>query len=200
MQNRFLKSNSLHGFTLIEVLVVVVIIGIVSAFALPAMSNLIKSQAMTASANEIVSTLQSARSEAIKRSANIRVCFRQLTTGNLCRDLTDNNNIDYMYVFVDANNNERFERNSEDELYLSNKFNDSILFKKPSTTNLQITRSITFNSKGLAFIDKDRNQDRGEIGLCDSRNSNAAGRLIQITNTGRAQVSKITSASTVTCE
>lgn len=62
------KDNPSQGFTLIELLIVIAIIGITLALAVPSFQSLIDSNRLTTSANGLVSALQLAKSEAIKRN------------------------------------------------------------------------------------------------------------------------------------
>jgi type IV fimbrial biogenesis protein FimT len=62
------KDNPAPGFTLIELLIVISIIGITLAIAAPSFQSLIASNRLTASANSLLSALQLAKSEAIKRN------------------------------------------------------------------------------------------------------------------------------------
>ncbi|KPV95935.1 hypothetical protein AN214_01934 [Pseudoalteromonas sp. P1-9] len=55
------------GFTLIEVMTVVGIVGILSAVATPIFIQYIKQDRLVSTANELMSTFKMARSEAIKR-------------------------------------------------------------------------------------------------------------------------------------
>ena len=61
------------GFTLIELMIVIAIAGILVAMALPYMRDIILSQRIKAAVTEAHLSLLLARSEAIKRNANIEV-------------------------------------------------------------------------------------------------------------------------------
>lgn len=192
------------GFTLIEALVVIVIIGIIASFAAPSFTNLIKNQRISATTNEIISTLQTARSEAVKRSTRVTVCFKINSTGNQCQDLGGaTNNTNYIYAFTDTNNNQVLD-GSETVLYLSNRFNNEVIFKHPTTTNLRVRKSISFDARGNANFGItgdafNRSQREGLFGLCDDRNDNSLGRVIRVGKTGRAQAGDIQTSDGVTC-
>jgi type IV fimbrial biogenesis protein FimT len=62
-----------RGFTLVEVMFTLVILGILSAFALPSMSQFVRDQRVKAATQDVFATLLFARSEAIKRATDINV-------------------------------------------------------------------------------------------------------------------------------
>lgn len=66
------KNNS--GFTLIEMMVTVAIVGIFASIALPSFSRLIESNRINTATNELISNLLLARSEALKRRNTVTVC------------------------------------------------------------------------------------------------------------------------------
>jgi type IV fimbrial biogenesis protein FimT len=62
------------GFTLVELMVVIAIVAIVSAIALPSLTAFIDSTRFSAQANDLVAALSYARSEAVKRNADVSIC------------------------------------------------------------------------------------------------------------------------------
>jgi type IV fimbrial biogenesis protein FimT len=66
--------RKLAGFTVIELLTVLLLASILISMGVPAMRSIIVENRMTASANELISSLILARSEAIKRGTFVTVC------------------------------------------------------------------------------------------------------------------------------
>ena len=63
-----------EGVTLIELLVTLSVVAIIVAVGVPAMRDFFATNQMSAAANDLVTSLHFARSEAIKRGAPTRVC------------------------------------------------------------------------------------------------------------------------------
>ena len=68
-----MKSQQ-QGFTLIEILITMVIVAIVTSFAVPGMTRLINAQTAISQVSKINSAIAYARSEAVTRTSNIAIC------------------------------------------------------------------------------------------------------------------------------
>ena len=87
------------GFTLLELMVVVAIAGIMMAIGVPSFQNITTTNRIAANTNELITALNLARSEAVKRSAAVSVC--KSADGAIC---TTSGDWDQGWiVYVDSN-------------------------------------------------------------------------------------------------
>lgn len=178
------------GFTLIELMVTVSIAGILLAIAIPSFTSTITSNRLTTSANDFVSALNIARSEAIKRGVQVTVESIGATSGQW--DTGWN-------VFVDFNGNGVFndtnatpcETNADGSLK-----EDCILrtyADLPSGYTLRVGSttafkdSITYTSSGLSTVPA---VAADAFKLCSG--SGTKQRTITIGPTGRPSVAETT--------
>ena len=63
----------MHGFTLIELMVVVALVAIIASFAVPSFQTMIANSRLASSTNDLVGVLNFARTEAVKRGRTVMV-------------------------------------------------------------------------------------------------------------------------------
>lgn len=80
-----MNSTRTKGFTLIEMMVTVAIMAIVATLAAPSFVEMIRNNRVTTAANDVLSAMQVARSEAIRQRRPITVCAGT----DACTDSTD---------------------------------------------------------------------------------------------------------------
>jgi type IV fimbrial biogenesis protein FimT len=73
--NRLNNVRAVLGFTAIELMVTLAVVGILVALAVPALGDATLSSQLSASANRLAASATLARSEAIKRNASVVVCM-----------------------------------------------------------------------------------------------------------------------------
>lgn len=85
LRYRSLQSSKrlLGGFSLVELMVVVAVIGILLATGLPSFNTWIQNSKIRAAAEAVLSGLQSARSEAIRRNARVAFTLLPAADGTL---------------------------------------------------------------------------------------------------------------------
>lgn len=141
------------GFTLIELMVTVVVVGVVAAIAFPNFQNLIRSNRIATAHNELIGLLNLARSDAIRNNQGGAVCGS--STGTSC----DGKWAVGMLAFSDANGDAAFS-NSETVLRYA-AINSALVVTGPSDM-------ISFDGRG-----RRRNGTDQEVTLrpqkCDSQ-------------------------------
>lgn len=76
------RPHAEAGFTLIELMVTVAMVGILLAIGVPAFQSVINTNRLSASANELIASLQQARMESIRRNTQTVMC--RSTDGTSC--------------------------------------------------------------------------------------------------------------------
>ena len=157
------------GFTLLELIVTLAIVGVLAAFAAPNMSTVVRNHRITTLTNDFVAELKLARSEAIKRGLNVELC----ATNSKDTPLTCDNQADWhegWTAYVDNNANNALDPG---EAFRGGEFIDDS--RKVVATNgagLAVKR-IVFTAQGASNL--------GDVNLvvCDDR-GRQVGRAIDV--------------------
>lgn len=151
--NSFKRNND--AYTMIEVMVVLVIIGILSSIAIPAFRNMLITSKISVATSTLHNALHFVRLEAIKRGRSVTICrsFNSEHGAPSCAAgaINPDSNLgwaDGWIIFVDVDHDQNF--GSSDILVrvqhkLFNQPGDGSIFSSPHRNQL------TFNSTGQIF-------------------------------------------------
>ena len=167
-----MKKNS--GFTLLELIIVLALISIVMAFGIPSMQTFTQNDRLTTNINKLIGHLAYARSEAVKRSAQVVICASN--DGASCSGTWN----DGWIVYIDADADNSF--TAGEEILRVNEALDG----GNTLSATGIGTQITYDNRGFVSA-----ASVGSLQLCDDRTGNF-GKTVRITNTGRVRLEKDT--------
>ena len=157
-----------RGFTLIELLVTMTIAAIVLTIAVPNFITFVQNNRLTSQANDVVTALNYARSEAIKRGVRVTVCSRSTDTACAGSTTWDTG----WLVFVDADGDGDVD--GETPLQVRQPLESG------NTMRAAQRQRVTYQNTGYSgFADTFR--------LCDARGT-ASGRPIVVNMQGRVSI------------
>ena len=160
-----------RGFTLIELLVTLSVAAIAISIAVPNFQQFMASNRISAQANDLIAALNLARSEAVKRAANVTVCSS--SDGATCTgDWADG------WIVSDAAG--------------------KVIRVQPAlsggntlTGGTDVASTITFTSNGRTTIPTTATSVTTTITLCPPSPAAVQGRAIQLERTGRPSVAPV---------
>jgi type IV fimbrial biogenesis protein FimT len=179
-----MNKNNNSGFTLYELMITVLIVGIVLTFAIPNMQDFSRNSRMTAAANDLHSAFHLARSESSRSKTNITICPSDDTLD--CGGTWSDGYI----VFVDEDGDLKVDEKDGDSVVRSS----LALHEALSLAVAEDATYFSFASTGLGRAGVGGETAVTQIVICDERGTqiaaggSSAARLFVVTPLGRATV------------
>ena len=177
-------TNS-KGFTLLELIIVVAILGITMAIATPGLRTMIANNRISGAASDFVAALQFAKAEAVARINPVTLCKSSNSTG--CAGTGDWQQ--GWIVFSDDNGDAGVD-DGEEVLLNHQALNAQITF----IGTAGVTDAITMQPSGTSSVTTIET-----LMICDGRGFDYSSRGILITITGRGSVMKGSDTGQTTC-
>lgn len=181
------RAGEPAGFTIIEVLIVVTILGILASIAVPAFTDMVRNSRRSQTVEALTSSLMLARSEAMKRGQPVVVCGVVDANNNLAIDAAERNcaGLDWrdgwiVAAWSDADNDAALD---------SGELQPPIRIHVNGFDTVTVTASGLENAAGsgaLAFQAFNRAGSSGRLTVCDARGARRA-RGVEVASTGRAR-------------
>lgn len=188
------------GFTLIELMITLFIVGILLTVGVPSLRSFMQSNQLVASTNELISALHVARSEAIKLNSRVSICSS--SNGTSCSGSNSWRN--GWIVFVDADGDLAGTGavctaiGTDCLLRVHDGFNDNLLQVAGLDSNAAAITSFTFTGRGLPRAVNGSSQS-GVFSVCslDGGGATINSRAVVLSLSGRVRVSD--NAAVITC-
>ena len=182
-----MDKRTQHGFTLYELMITVLIVGVVLAFSIPNMQAFTQNSRMTSTANDLHAAFHLARSESSRAKTNITVCA---SANSMAADANCGGTWDQGYiVFVDEEPDLNRSGSTETVLRAHPAIADGVSFAVANDATY-----FTYSSTGQGRPNVGGNTAVSQIVMCDERGNvkaaggRSAGRLFVATPLGRATI------------
>lgn len=175
------------GFTLIELIITLCITVIVLTVAVPSFTTTIQNNRATTQVNDFVTTLNLARSEAIKRGTRISIC--KSADASSCDTSTTGWEQGWI-VFIDSDTDETHDT-GETILLTSEGLPAGYTLTGDSSSNVK--NYVSYRPSGKTTFPV--NGGEVEMILCDSRHDDSLSKAITVAPTGRVSTISATSSS-----
>ena len=166
------RGRSVKGFTLVELLVTLAVLGILVLIGIPNMRAIIQNNRIATLTNDLLSDINLARSEALKRATNVGICMS--SAGIACDGASWTGG---RMVFADTNNNQAFDA-GEPVLRAREAMASTTL------TTAEVPNPLIFNARGIIA----NTTTDVSYSLCDDRGT-SKGRSIKIKLLGQTSSS-----------
>ncbi|MEI8572788.1 prepilin-type N-terminal cleavage/methylation domain-containing protein [Methylomonas sp. LW13] len=181
MQKLFTETSK--GFTLVELMVTIAIAGVLVGIAIPSFTSIISNNRLTTSANELVTALNLARSEAVKRGVSVTVRkIDDKSSTNKNKTAWASANWEQGWdVFTDANDNGEFDTG------------DDVLLKTYAALSASYTLRGNNFANFIRFTSSGQSNTNGSFVICNNSDGNNTpeantSRLIIVNSIGRVRM------------
>jgi len=181
MQKLFTETSK--GFTLVELMVTIAIAGVLVGIAIPSFTSIISNNRLTTSANELVTALNLARSEAVKRGVSVTVRkIDDKSSTNKNKTAWASANWEQGWdVFTDANDNGEFDTG------------DDVLLKTYAALSASYTLRGNNFTNFIRFTSSGQSNTNGSFVICNNSDGNNTpeantSRLIIVNSIGRVRM------------
>jgi type IV fimbrial biogenesis protein FimT len=173
-------GKQMQGFTLIELMIGIALAAIVLTMAVPSFSTAIKNNKVVTTTNELITDINFARGEAVKRGKPVVLC-RSASPANAtptCSGSANNWGTGWL-VFVDTDADSSYDSASDILVRVGNPV-DKILTLK---TNATADQNLVYNPDGTT----NEGGNTAIFAVCDDRGKDE-GRQVQVNATGRPRL------------
>jgi len=182
-----MKKRHQNGFTLYELLITMLIVGVVLSLGVPNLAEFTANSRLSSSANDLHASFQLARSEAARSKTNITICAsaNALTAAANCGGTWDQGYI----VFVDEDGDLNRAGATETVLRAHGEIARNVILAIANDATY-----FSYASTGLGRGDVGGNPAMTQVVMCDDRGNivgaggNSAARLFVATPLGRATI------------
>lgn len=193
------------GFTVIEMLVVLVIMAIVVAYAIPSYKTMVTNYRMSGELNDVKADVELARSTAVREGANVTMCPSSNPTASTptCASSTNTQWNTGWIIFTDTSttvNSQSYSPSTGDVLIRvhSPLANNDTLVSSSTDTGTTVS-SLTFNRMGGAMSVGSATTDSGSLELNDANGDTSMTRCVNIGLSGTTSVSSPQAGYTTPC-
>lgn len=198
------QASRAAGFTLYELMLVLAIAGVLVGIGVPSLTQFVRSNQMTAAANDMLTAVHVARAEAVKRRLPTEMCFS--ADPNATTPACDGNGTQGWVVWVDDANPDA--TNANDGNGVVNTGEPIVLRHGALPGNVNIVSKPAANAGYVAFLDtgfvKVAANDVAGVVFCDAKKGNSAeygpnnstSRGMLISAVGRPSITRVVSTIT----
>ena len=179
----------MRGFTIVELMISVLILALLMGIGIPAFESTIQNNRMTSNLNAFITSLNQARSEAVKQNQEVVVCTS--TNGTSCAGNTNWEN--GWVVFVDRDGDGAID---DGNACGSGATDDCILSVQEA---LDGTLTLRSTGTSISYFGSGASNGADTFTVCDDRGANEAKAVI-VSSTGRPRTSyKEADGSALSC-